>query len=191
MRQHFTYWGTPLLIAETTLCSTLSSTIIFFCIHAMAPIQTFFPIFLVPLSPSLFHHKFLSLHSFPAILKLSFFHPQDFVCSLSRIVLRESFCVDGAAEKMGLQNIPPFYSQNGSIEELFIGLNFGSAEATIMNPSRRSPQSLNQQLRQVFPCLEPSGVSSRSSCPGTASRSARPCGSRLELRSSAKAGIGV
>jgi hypothetical protein len=117
--------------------------------------------------------SFLSLHSFPAILKLSFFHPQDFVCSLSRIVLRESFCVDGAAEKMGLQNIPPFYSQNGSIVELFIGLNLGSAEATIMNPSRRSHQSLNQQLRQVFPCLEPSGASSQSSCPGTASRSAR------------------
>jgi hypothetical protein len=55
---------------------------------------------------------------------------------------------------MGLQNIPPFYSQNGSIEELFLGLNFGSAEATIMNPSRRSHQSLNQQLRQVFETLQ-------------------------------------
>lgn len=60
----------------------------------------------------------------------------------------------GAAEKMGLQNIPPFYSQNGTIEELLLGLNFGSAEATIMNPSRRSHQSLNQQLRQVFETLQ-------------------------------------
>ncbi|KAH7541890.1 GDSL esterase/lipase At1g71250 [Ziziphus jujuba] len=58
------------------------------------------------------------------------------------------------AEKMGLPNIPPFYSQNGSIEELLRGINFGSAEATIMNPSSQNYQSLNQQLRQVFETIE-------------------------------------
>lgn len=55
---------------------------------------------------------------------------------------------------MGLPNIPPFYSQNGSIEELLRGINFGSAEATIMNPSSQNYQSLNQQLRQVFETIE-------------------------------------
>ncbi|KAB1226947.1 hypothetical protein CJ030_MR1G022249 [Morella rubra] len=51
-----------------------------------------------------------------------------------------------ASKKMGLANIPAFYGQNGSIEELLLGLNFGSAEATIMKPSSMSRQSLNQQL---------------------------------------------
>ncbi|GMY10259.1 GDSL esterase/lipase At1g71250-like [Fagus crenata] len=60
-----------------------------------------------------------------------------------------------AAEKMDLPNILPFYNQNGSIEELQHGLNFGSAEATIMNPSSsQSHQSLNQQLRQVFETIQ-------------------------------------
>ncbi|KAB1226407.1 hypothetical protein CJ030_MR1G002891 [Morella rubra] len=58
------------------------------------------------------------------------------------------------AKKMGMANIPPFYSQNGSIEELLLGLNFGSAEATIMKPSSQSHQSLNQQLRQVFETVQ-------------------------------------
>ncbi|KAG2674284.1 hypothetical protein I3760_13G126500 [Carya illinoinensis] len=56
------------------------------------------------------------------------------------------------AEKMGLPKILPFYSQNGSIDELIVGLNFGSAEATIV--SSQSHQSLNQQLRQVFETLQ-------------------------------------
>ncbi|KAL6130286.1 hypothetical protein ACLB2K_068667 [Fragaria x ananassa] len=34
---------------------------------------------------------------------------------------------------MGMQNILPFYSQNGSINGIQRGLNFGSAHATIMN----------------------------------------------------------
>lgn len=55
-----------------------------------------------------------------------------------------------AAKKMGLSNPPSFYSQNGSIEELRGGLNYGSAQATIMKSSSQSHQSLNQQLRQVF-----------------------------------------
>lgn len=59
-----------------------------------------------------------------------------------------------AAEKMGLPHTPPFYSQNGSIEGLSGGLNYGSAQATIMNPSRQNHQSLNQQLRQVFETFE-------------------------------------
>ncbi|KAH7561360.1 hypothetical protein JRO89_XS10G0216100 [Xanthoceras sorbifolium] len=54
------------------------------------------------------------------------------------------------AEKMGLPYIPPFYTQNGSVEGLLNGLNYGSALATIMNPSSQSHQSLNQQIRQVF-----------------------------------------
>lgn len=55
-----------------------------------------------------------------------------------------------AAEKMGIQNTPPFYAQNGSIASLLRGLNFGSAEATILNFGGRKFQSLNQQLRQVL-----------------------------------------
>ncbi|KAK0603819.1 hypothetical protein LWI29_009046 [Acer saccharum] len=54
------------------------------------------------------------------------------------------------AAKMGLPYIPPFYSQNGSVEALLNGVNYGSAQATIMNPSSQSYQSLNQQERQVF-----------------------------------------
>lgn len=58
------------------------------------------------------------------------------------------------AEKMSLPNILPFYSQNGSIAELQHGLNFGSAEATILEPRSQSHQSLNQQLRQVFEIIQ-------------------------------------
>ncbi|KAK9280593.1 hypothetical protein L1049_014287 [Liquidambar formosana] len=54
------------------------------------------------------------------------------------------------AEKMGLPQTQPFYSQNGSLEGLLSGLNFGSAQATIMNLGGQRHQSLNQQLRQVF-----------------------------------------
>ena len=62
--------------------------------------------------------------------------------------------VVAAAEKMRLPNILPFYSQNGSIAELQHGLNFGSAEATILKPWSQSHQSLNQQLRQVFEIIQ-------------------------------------
>ncbi|XP_004308540.1 PREDICTED: GDSL esterase/lipase At1g71250-like [Fragaria vesca subsp. vesca] len=58
------------------------------------------------------------------------------------------------AEKMGMQNILPFYSQNGSINGIQRGLNFGSAHATIMNHGSQSYQSVNQQLRQVFDSLQ-------------------------------------
>ncbi|GLT48404.1 hypothetical protein SLA2020_220340 [Shorea laevis] len=54
------------------------------------------------------------------------------------------------AEKMGLPDSAPFYSQNGSVDGLLKGLNYGSAKATIMNPGTPSYQSLNQQIRQVF-----------------------------------------
>ncbi|KAF8009339.1 hypothetical protein BT93_J0361 [Corymbia citriodora subsp. variegata] len=54
------------------------------------------------------------------------------------------------AEKMGIQNTPSFYAQSGSIASLFRGLNFGSAEATILNFGGWKFQSLNQQLRQVL-----------------------------------------
>ena len=58
------------------------------------------------------------------------------------------------AEKMGMQNILPFYSQNGSINGIQRGLNFGSAHATIMNHGSQSYQSVNQQLRQVFDSMQ-------------------------------------
>ncbi|WCJ41532.1 GDSL-like Lipase/Acylhydrolase superfamily protein [Euphorbia peplus] len=54
------------------------------------------------------------------------------------------------AKNMGLPKILPFYGQNGSLEGLQTGLNFGSAHATIMKPGSESHQSLNQQLRQVL-----------------------------------------
>ncbi|KDP42910.1 hypothetical protein JCGZ_23852 [Jatropha curcas] len=54
------------------------------------------------------------------------------------------------AKKMGLSNISPFYVQNGSIEVLRSGLNYGSAHATIMKPGSFREQSLSEQLRQVF-----------------------------------------
>ncbi|XWS28452.1 hypothetical protein CRYUN_Cryun25bG0070300 [Craigia yunnanensis] len=58
------------------------------------------------------------------------------------------------AEKMGLPYTVPFYSQNGSIEGLLSGVNYGAAQATILSPSSLSHQSLNQQLRQVFETLQ-------------------------------------
>lgn len=53
-----------------------------------------------------------------------------------------------------MPHILPFYSQNGSVEELLRGVNFGSAQATIINPNSPSDQSLNEQLRQVFETLQ-------------------------------------
>lgn len=55
---------------------------------------------------------------------------------------------------MGLPNALPFYNQNGSVADLVRGVNFGSAQATIMNPSSQGYQSLNQQLRQVSETVE-------------------------------------
>lgn len=56
---------------------------------------------------------------------------------------------------MGIPSILPFYSQqNGSIDGILRGLNFGSAQATIMNPSGQSYQSINQQVRQVFDSMQ-------------------------------------
>jgi len=59
-----------------------------------------------------------------------------------------------AAEKIGLTSIRPFYGQNGSLEEVLGGLNFGSTQATIMNQGSYSHQSLNQQLRQVSETMQ-------------------------------------
>lgn len=64
-----------------------------------------------------------------------------------------SFCCD-AAKKMELPYTTPFYSQNGSINRILDGLNFGSAEASILSPRSRSYQSLNQQLRQAFETIQ-------------------------------------
>ncbi|KAM3303310.1 GDSL esterase/lipase 7-like [Capsicum chacoense] len=58
------------------------------------------------------------------------------------------------AKKMGLQYVKPFYSQNGSMEDLLNGVNFGAAQATIMYPRSRSYQTLNQQLRQAFETIQ-------------------------------------
>ncbi|GER54782.1 GDSL esterase/lipase [Striga asiatica] len=58
------------------------------------------------------------------------------------------------AKKMGLAGTVPFYSQNGSIQVILGGLNFGSAQATILYPSSRSFQSLNQQLRQASETIQ-------------------------------------
>ncbi|GMN47006.1 hypothetical protein TIFTF001_016183 [Ficus carica] len=59
-----------------------------------------------------------------------------------------------SAGKMGLPNALPFYNQNGSVADLVRGVNFGSAQATIMNPGSQGYQSLNQQLRQVSETVE-------------------------------------
>ncbi|XP_077247625.1 GDSL esterase/lipase At1g71250-like [Tasmannia lanceolata] len=56
---------------------------------------------------------------------------------------------DILAEKMGLREIPMFYGQNGTVEGILGGLNFGYSKATIMNWGA-GLQGLNQQLRQVF-----------------------------------------
>ncbi|XP_073272552.1 GDSL esterase/lipase At1g71250-like [Primulina huaijiensis] len=58
------------------------------------------------------------------------------------------------ANKMGLQSAKPFYGQNGTIYGLLGGVNFGSAQATILSPRSRSYQSLNQQLRQAFETIQ-------------------------------------
>ncbi|CAN1831662.1 F-box/WD-40 repeat-containing protein At5g21040 [Linum perenne] len=56
-----------------------------------------------------------------------------------------------AAKKMGLSTLPlPFYKQNGTMEEVRSGLNYGSAGGTIMNIDSLSHQCLTQQLRQVL-----------------------------------------
>ncbi|XP_027368550.1 GDSL esterase/lipase At1g71250-like [Abrus precatorius] len=58
------------------------------------------------------------------------------------------------AKKIGLTSIRPFYGQNGSLEEVLGGLNFGSTQATIMNQGSYSHQSLTQQLRQVSETMQ-------------------------------------
>ncbi|KAJ6346392.1 hypothetical protein OIU78_008935 [Salix suchowensis] len=58
--------------------------------------------------------------------------------------------VELEAQKIGLPNSQPFYSQIGSIEGLIKGVNYGSAHATIISPSSQSHPSFNQQLRQVY-----------------------------------------
>lgn len=53
-----------------------------------------------------------------------------------------------------MTSIQPFYAQNGSLDEILGGLNFGSTQATIMNQGGFSHQSLNQQLRQVSESMQ-------------------------------------
>lgn len=55
---------------------------------------------------------------------------------------------------MGLPNTIPFYTQNGSIDGILGGVNFGSAEGSILYPGSRSYQSLNQQLRQASEIIQ-------------------------------------
>lgn len=60
-----------------------------------------------------------------------------------------------AAEKMNLPAIPTFHDQNGTIEGIINGINYGSAEATILAQSNGPTfQSLNQQLRQAFETIQ-------------------------------------
>ncbi|XP_068663422.1 GDSL esterase/lipase At1g71250-like [Aristolochia californica] len=61
---------------------------------------------------------------------------------------------DLIAEKMGLPISPLFYRQNGTMEGLMGGLNYGSSPATIMNYGWRDFQGLNAQARQVFETLQ-------------------------------------
>ncbi|MCL7030524.1 hypothetical protein MKW94_025821 [Papaver nudicaule] len=60
---------------------------------------------------------------------------------------------DFLAEKMGLPRIPAFHADNGTIEGLENGMNFGSTQATILS-GRLGFQGLNQQLRQAFETLQ-------------------------------------
>ncbi|KAM7259713.1 hypothetical protein ACFE04_015454 [Oxalis oulophora] len=54
------------------------------------------------------------------------------------------------AKQMGLPDILRVNSQNGSIDKIEGGVNYGSAQATIMKPTINNGfQSLNQQLRQL------------------------------------------
>ncbi|XP_043687793.1 GDSL esterase/lipase At1g71250-like [Telopea speciosissima] len=56
------------------------------------------------------------------------------------------------AEKMGLPQISQFYSQNGTVDGLIAGLNFGSSPATILTQLDFHP--LNQQLRQALDTIQ-------------------------------------
>lgn len=58
-----------------------------------------------------------------------------------------------AADKIRVPHAQPLYNQNGSVEAILNGLNFGSPQATIMS-SGQSYQSLNQQLRQVLDAIQ-------------------------------------
>ncbi|KAI3905747.1 hypothetical protein MKW92_010542 [Papaver armeniacum] len=61
---------------------------------------------------------------------------------------------DFLAEKMGLPRIPAFHADNGTIEGLENGINFGSTQATILSSGRLGFQGLNQQLRQAYATLQ-------------------------------------
>ncbi|GMI94610.1 GDSL-type esterase/lipase 77 [Hibiscus trionum] len=58
------------------------------------------------------------------------------------------------ANKMGLPYAQPFYVQNGTIDGLLSGVNYGAAHATILSASSLGHQSLNHQLRQVFETIQ-------------------------------------
>ncbi|XP_021859503.2 GDSL esterase/lipase At1g71250-like isoform X3 [Spinacia oleracea] len=59
------------------------------------------------------------------------------------------------AKKMGLPDTPTFYEKNDTIQGLLSGINYGSAQATILPIANTLTfQSLNQQLRQVFETIQ-------------------------------------
>ncbi|XP_057536283.1 GDSL esterase/lipase At1g71250-like [Amaranthus tricolor] len=59
------------------------------------------------------------------------------------------------AKKMNLPAIPTLHDQNGTIEGILNGINYGSAQATILARSNGPTfQSLNQQLRQAFETIQ-------------------------------------
>ncbi|CAO2840973.1 unnamed protein product [Amaranthus hypochondriacus] len=59
------------------------------------------------------------------------------------------------AKKMNIPAIPTFYEQNGTIEGIVNGLNFGAAQSTILSPANGlNFQTLHQQLRQAFETIQ-------------------------------------
>ncbi|KAE8712203.1 Pyridine nucleotide-disulfide oxidoreductase family protein [Hibiscus syriacus] len=58
------------------------------------------------------------------------------------------------ANKMGVPYAESFYTQNGTIDGLLRGVNYGAAHATILTASSLGHQSLNHQLRQVFETVQ-------------------------------------
>ncbi|KAL5707659.1 hypothetical protein ACHQM5_018532 [Ranunculus cassubicifolius] len=69
-------------------------------------------------------------------------------------------------EKMGLPIIPPFCTQNGTVEGLLNGLSFGSSPATIINTGDLGFQSLNHDNNATGSVFQhaTSGIRRKNSC---------------------------
>ncbi|XP_038901048.1 GDSL esterase/lipase At1g71250-like [Benincasa hispida] len=126
------YWEILLWIAASTLSFTLFSTAISLS-------------FLVTPTPLLFFLFFLVHFVFFNLPFLDWFF--TFLC---KVIYNNTIL---AADKIGIPHAQPLYNQNGPVEAILNGLNFGSPQATIMS-SGQSYQSLNQQLRQVLDAIQ-------------------------------------